>query len=783
MTTRVSNNGEAAASAQKKYSPVLHNWKCNVRSSKKMQIILTILHMVAAPAALLAAIISIYSNNDIDGAEIYAVIGIITTCIAGFMGIFIAVDSFKCLYSRSVVDMRLSLPLTADQRFLSNFLSGLFTYLAPFLASQVFSLLLAGYGLLFMEGKTFYYYRYYNGKEVRTPYVCDYFSEIMPMLLKLILCGILVMLMLYALTVLVTVCCGSKFESIAYAIIINAVIPLTILMVTMSMFNRIFGVDPENNAVRVFMLTSPAGGIFTAFSWAVDVDLDDYILPAVWVTVYFLITAAFAAISFFLYRKRRAEQVSKPFVFKLLYYIILTGGIFCLYSVFAIAYISIIPTIITTAIVYMIFEVVTNRGFKKFWLSGIKYAATIISAFLIIFIAQKTDGFGALWRVPSPSMVTSAEIYYDGFYSDFTNLDTVVLTDRENIEAVTKVHRLILDNYKEYMEYRGQSNSYSSYYDDYKTVNLYNTLRVKYKLAGGGTIERDYSTSMYFTPEAAELLSVIDLSDEFKTQAAENYKDSILGTKKRFESNVEYQKENSRTDYLNSTADLMNSLQARWSGQSSNGISMYYLANHNFFEQLADAYAQDIMEITDENYYHSEIPEQYFLSFSNGPQIFIPGTFENTLRVLAEYDFQILKNEDVSDSDIYIRLLTDHVFMFSGKEWRKLLEIDDGAVLRSTYSRILGFADNAEMWESKYSVYDYNEELFDIIRHAQPRNIVGENGYIITVSGTSYVIPAEMQDAAERAAAGRIPYSSSISSQKNEELEQLRRIANGASNY
>lgn len=786
MTTKASNNGETAASvqnAQKKFSPVLHNWKCNVKANRKMQIILTILHMVAAPAALLAAIISIYSNNEIDGAAPYAVIGVITTCVAAFLGIFVAVDSFKCLYSRSVVDMRLSLPLTADQRFTSNFLSGLFTYMVPFLASQVFSVLLAGYGLLFMDGQTFYRYRYYyneyGSKPTLEPYICDDFSYIMPALLKLILCGTLVMLMLYTMTVLVTVCCGSKFECIAYAIIINAVIPLTILMVTFSMFNNIFGIYPESTALRLFLFTSPAGGIFAAVGWVDDDFLQDLVHPAIWAALHFLVTAAIGVLAFFLYRKRRAEQVSKPFVFKLLYYIILTSGIFCIYSGFFMLGISIIPTIITTAILYMIFEVVTNRGFKKFWLSGIKYAVTMVSAFLLIFTAQKTDGFGALWRVPSASMVTSVEINYGGFYNDFP-YGKLILKDSQNIEAVIAAHKNVLD---EYRTYRNDTSYDGRYYDNRDRIIVFDrsSLVITYKLAGGGTIERDYPSS-YLNPKTIEILSAIDLTDEFRTQMAETYKERILNAKTDFEGTIEYQKKRNRTEYLGYSVYLYNNAIS-YRDNRSNEISQYYLYNHGFFEQLAEAYTKDIMAINDENYYHSEIAEQYRLEIRNTSSLSVPGSFENTLKLLEEYDFYIPKNEDISDAEIYMNLLTHRTVMFSADEWRESTGIGEGEILRSTYSNYAYFNDTKKNLEGKYYIYDFNKELFDIIRHAQPRNIVGENGYIINVSNTSYVIPAEMQDAAERVAAGRVPFSQTQSDLNDKYLDQLKQIADGASNY
>lgn len=780
MTSKVSNNN---------FSPVLHNWKCNVRSSKKTAIISTILHMLAAPVVFLAMIISIYTAGDIDGAEVYAVIGVITTCIAGFMGIIIAVDSFKCLYKRSVVDMRLSLPLTADQRFVSNFLSGLFTYIVPFLTAQVFSLLFAGYGLLFMEGRTFYHtgYDYATKERILVPYVCDVFSEAMPMLLKLILCGILVMLMLYTLSVLVTVCCGSQFESIGYAIIINAVIPLTILMITLSMFNDIYGVDPAKNAVQVFMVTSPAGGIYTAFEWVTGELFSDMAMNhIVWVALFFLVTVIFGALAFFLYRKRRAEQVSKPFVFKLLYYIIITGGIFCIFSACYIADVSIIPTVIITAVAYMILEVITNRGFKRFWFSGIKYIATMLAAFLIIFVSQKTDGFGALWRVPSEITVSSVEIYYPGFYGDFSGVagrDSVTLTDKENIKAIIAAHKEVLAEYKEYTS--GTSDYYDPASGRYYTTEKYTrgaslngSLTIKYHLAGGRILEREYYS--HFSPNVADILSGIDLTEEYKTQIADRYRTKIKGWSEEYSKLIEYDRSNNQTGYLSNNVKLSYELASYAVKNHDEGISMYYLYNHNFFDQLADAYANDIMAINEDNYYHSELADNYSLDFTGFYYgLSVPGSFKNTLDLLSAFDFNIPKMENISNYDLYVKMLHSQVCLFSEDEWREMTGIDENDAPHARYTNRVYIDIFPNIDKSRAFVYNYNEDLFDILRHAQPRNIVGKNCYTINVSGLSYVIPAEFQDAAERVAAGRTLYSEEKSKQYSEELEQLQRIANG----
>ncbi|MDE6746083.1 MAG: hypothetical protein K2J72_05525, partial [Oscillospiraceae bacterium] len=104
MTATVSTNSNNSKS-EKRISPALHNWRQNIAGDKKLFIILSILHIFAAPAVILAIIIFIYSGRGMySDTDMYLTIGAITTALAGFLGIFPAVDSFSCLHKRSVVD-------------------------------------------------------------------------------------------------------------------------------------------------------------------------------------------------------------------------------------------------------------------------------------------------------------------------------------------------------------------------------------------------------------------------------------------------------------------------------------------------------------------------------------------------------------------------------------------------------------------------------------------------------------------------------------------------------
>lgn len=731
MTSKVSN---------KKISPVLHNFECGVKTKIKMAIIIGILHLAAAPAVIISLIAGIYGKDPTAMVESFAVIGVITTAIAGFMGIFIAIDSFSCLHNKSVVDMRLSLPLTSAQRFFSNFLSGFAVYVVPFLAAQVISLLGMAYGFIFMEGRTFERQAGYKGGElVYDEYECIYFREAMPMLLKLIASGILVMLMLYTVTVLVTVCCGNKFESIAYTILINIMIPLTVYLVFQSMFQDLYGVDVSNIVMGIIMFTSPAGGIAAAVGMAVGSDslVSNFSMNyLVWGICYFLITAGIGAGAFFLYKKRRAEQVSKPFVFKLLYYIISTAVIFCIYSVFYYDDIGIVPAILTTVIVYVILEVAANRGFRKIWLSLIKYAGVMAASVLIIFAAQETEGFGMVTRVPDISQVKYAELDYGGFYGMFRlpreydesgwHSDYLEFDESENIETIISVHQNII----------GEKNRKES------IARSGNSVEIRYHLKSGGTMVRRYNN----TPaEAAEMLGRLDLTDEYRTQLAEMYKNNILTAKKNYIDMREY-----NSEYASKLRFYLSEAAQEYIGESDT-ILINKLIDRDFFEQLAEAYAKDIMNITEENYYRSSAKNIYRFEIRNGMsfELNVPETFDNTLELLEYFGFNIFKKENLTDMELnkYFEntIPNRNVKMYTAEEWRELNDVPEGIPLHGKYCSTTG-KDNV--------VIKADKDFCDLYRAAEPMNIVPDNGYIIYVFGQTWAIPEELNGTAERVYAG-----------------------------
>ena len=772
MTSTVSNN-MTVPKKSKGYSPLLHYWKSNVKANIRMMIILAVLHFAAAPLVLLALIIGAYAGSyDTETfAETFGMFGIVTTAAAGFLGIFIAIGSFNCLHKRSVVDMKLSLPLTSTQRFFSDFLSGLFVYLVPFLAVDIISLLLAWYGLTFMEGKTFHHTIVAsNGIVTDSTYICKYFSEVMPALLKLTLCGILAMLMLYTITVLITVCCGSIFEAITYTILVNAVIPGTILLVLYNIYNNLYGIGLQDSLLNPVTVTSVAGGFFYLQQWLSDGSFEytGLLQPWLWSILFILLTVVYGAAAFFLYRKRRAEQVSKPFVFKLAYYIIITGAMFCIYSVYYINEINMVSMVIVTAVSYMILETVTNRGFRRFWLGIIKYAATMVGAAVIVFAGQHSEGFGAVQRIPSLSSVASVKMYYNGFYGDFSGGSE--FTEPENIQTIIDAHTALIKNYNEHKQEYANGNGEYYYGGFYRNTSATSRgVSIIYRLKNGNTIERQYS---FLNWEAAEILGKIDLTNEYKTAIAEAYKETILNVSRNIAAELA---ENSNREYDNYGRECTVYSGAIISPRNTDSkIAPALLYRKGFFEQLADAYYNDIMSINEENYYHSRLKNYYYVYLNslvgwNSCSLTVPESFSGTVNVLERFGFELYRIEDLSDEEIYKQLVNamrnGDLNIFDENQWRELKNVPQGEILHSAYGRYLDtlLDDNDRIY-----LYTIDGNIYDLIRAAMPRNIIGSGCYTIRVFDMTAAIPPELTPLAEAAARERTARDYAAESQYRE---------------
>ena len=705
--------------------PALTNFFLKIKSNKKLLIISAVLQLLGLPLGVGSLIShSVVSANEqygISNYEVYAVIGILCLGGATLTGIIVAMNNFAYLYKKQNVDMAYSLPLSTKTRFFSDFLSGLAVYFVPYFVAVLITVImhLLCLGIFPAWAK--------DCSE-------NAFSQ---ELFTGCFCLLLVMLMLYTLTVLVLDCCGSIFEAITYTVLVNGLIPGTIAVACYSMFNSLCGINIENTVLNTVGFTSPLGGvIMTAYILASILDnritpyyedLSYHVSFIRWTILYVLLIAIMFVLAYFLYRKRKAEDVSKPFVFKGFYYVIITSIIYCIASlVTADDYSYIIPVIIMTAIVYMIFEVITNRGFKKFYKSVIKYIITIMAVFALPVIVSKTHGFGMEYYVPSASSVKSVYVEYEGFNDNLTQYK-----DRTIIENVIAMNRDVvncLKNDDEYRKYMLNQSVSQNYVFENQVPEF--SVSLSYMLRDGRMVSREYSV----TREQLNMLDGIQLNEA----SIEKLVNTIKGQKRY--SSYNYDDKILRPEGVSPQSKANISVTNKYNDQ------IYYQINEEFIDRLADAYRKDLESLTLDEIKASDIYAKLF----NNENIVVYNSCENTVKLLKDEGIVPRKIENTLKSyfeqnnttDTYYPVNSISITMFTPDEYQSFTGDNYTA---SFGSFVVKGNKNHTIIINNFNL-DKALKLFEV---ARTNCITSDNCYVFIFNNQRYVVPAEYSDIAE----------------------------------
>lgn len=474
-----------------------------LKQNQKMSIVTCILQILGIPLIIGAFMWMAIAGSQPEGSRLhmyeessilYIVIGFCCLGVAVFMGLFAAICSFTELHSKSKVDMLYALPLTGDQRFFSDYLGGVCMYIVPYVVSMILGwvVLLAtcpfvNFGELGMTQSKF------MGEAAKYYALASF--------------GLLALMVLYyTLSVFVTVCCGTLFESIYTNILLNVLIPGTMAAVIAVICNRldlsfeyiwnsIGYTSPVGGLIYlIFMLTSMEdllsldfGGYWDAF-YATQTD-SHALMPSYlrWIVVILVVAVLLTVAAWKLYTYRKSEYVGKPFVYLFAYYLmltLLTTAILCLCEAGVVG-----PIILFAAIVYFIMEVIRKRGFKRFWISAVTFAVTVVLFFGGGALIVSTNGFGRVYYIPGTAAISSVRVELTDYRgnSDFS----LEYTDKDVIRAVTEFHKGINDRLKQDMQAgdainqsltdqrmvgiqyhsdSGINNAYMPYYSLYSTI-------------------------------------------------------------------------------------------------------------------------------------------------------------------------------------------------------------------------------------------------------------------------------------------------------------------------
>ena len=475
-----------AATSTLKKSFFKTHFKNTILENKKFLFIVSVLHLIGYP--VIAFTIRYYSEHPDNTDESYAIASCIALAIAILSGAIIAISIFNYMYKKSTVDMNLSLPLTTRQRFLSEYFAGLTIYIVPAIIGGLIGT------VILLTGK----------------------HELMEFLKYTIYIGSIViigMILYYSLTVLILSCCGSLFETILSTLLINAMIPASIYLLSYNIIsNDSFGLSSNSLFLNQIFISSPIGNAAFIIYFFDNVNMYGNVntnLYVHWLIPTLIFTVLIVLLSYFLYKKRKAEQVSKPYVYKFIYYAILFFVTFCILSIFKVSPgssdytaqtdstpidASFFPAVMCSGIVFFIMEIISNRGFKKFWLSILKFAGTITCIYAVLLLCHATNGFGVNKYVPLESAVDNVIIDFDN-----TSTYNVPIRNKHTIHDVVSLHEKVIKE-----KYEDKNTSHKEIPEselDQRIKNgalaTYNrnNISITYYLKNGSILTREYNVS------------------------------------------------------------------------------------------------------------------------------------------------------------------------------------------------------------------------------------------------------------------------------------------------
>lgn len=680
----------------------------DILENKKVLIINFVLELLGLPLLSIVGLIGMFYDEHLDDTSKYyditvllipfIMIAVGTIIISLLLGFVLALFHFNYLYRKPVVDMHYSLPLSNTQRFFSDYLSGLSIYLVPVLIAIILSFIILGVGSVFIDMKEFW--------------------QVVPNIFKAGLIVLVGMVMLYTISVFSIVFCGSTFEAIFSIIATNTMIPATIACVWLAIITTSsYGMVGESIFYSpVFTATSPFGAVIFFFMYISD-GIDDIITYGMnsyynsmyirWMIVAFIVIAVYLAAAFLLYKLRKAESVSKPYVYKAFFYAISTMAVFCIISLLIASGINIIVAavagIIICGIGWFIMEVIARRGFKRFWTAPIGFAAAVCGVFLICGICKVTDGFGAPRHVPAAISVESVSISsYDSNILPHRYND-ISFRDKDVIKAVTAFNKDAVDRHFKFDKY-----SYNSISDIDTDYDRYDSQRVEitYQTIYGSTVKREYTV---MSSMLSDVVEAILTSDEYAQLAVEDISLNAANTGNRNKTYRTLSEIN--RDKTGGKLSVSNKLY-----QNVQTLSL----NHKSLKELTEAYRKDLENMTPEQLREGNVC-CYFGSY------WVLDSFDNTLSFLADRDVSIpqINGSDLDNSyttNTNTRLVYKPRFYSTPKEFfgkddskrSRYYYYDDGYYNGADMTRFSEIDSITSAFAEGDSHYYYDDEFDDI---------------------------------------------------------------------
>lgn len=787
--------------------------------NQKFAIVTCILQILGIPLITSSIMLEIYNESATEhyiatNSWAYASIGSFCLSISVILGIFFGIHAYREEWDKSKVDMLYSLPLTGKQRFFSNYLGGLGMYIIPYLAAC-----LIGWIVLFAFTPLV--------RSVLDAEELEHLGQIYQYYFLITLGLFLLMWMYYTISVLITSCCGTLFENIYTNILLNLLIPGTIAVLLAVVCSKVEMISFEYSW-DVIGHTSPIGGLIYLVYLLVTKNetLSNYeyrhsstylatggeigdlgLAPAYirWALIIALLTTAVLILAWRLYEHRKAEHVSKPFVYLGIYYIILTAIAVCILCITEASTEALIPVLIFSMIVYFIMEVIRKRGFRKFWMSAVSYIITVVVTLGSLYTVSATDAFGRAYYIPALSSISSVRLEFETTSTNFSMPEYELnFSDKETISKIRDFHKTCNENLKqdynqqilEYMDgyyylylkntneddpdrnyntYKFQTSDQDDteidedfYYNynhyDYEYSYNYNhygsgnsvppcaEIAITYYTITGSVIYRTYDL---LPDEYLDLLAICMETDTYaeatgnlletrmKNKYQESYTENNIATR-RYPSQIAFS--------VNPPLDPDSSSRYSYSSDNSQNFTIRNVENN--LKALRTAYQNDLQNMTTEQFRTDEI-----ICFMTGLPVYSCNT--ETCALLKEWgmkefslsaNYADLQNYSYYDNMLYLRIYDPESYISPSLNYATnsmgnyfLFKPDNPDFDIPCYETICFYTDNFGGY-----LRSYNPALYDLLKVARRHYISDEPCYILVINSENYIIPPEYSDLVQK---------------------------------
>lgn len=581
-----------AATSNKKPNYFGKRFLHGLNGCKMITVINCILHLLGLPLICVVTLI-VYKNLELPDeqlqkmyttCETFMNLGCILLCAALLTAIVYALFQFSYLFRKEIVDMHYSLPLSNNQRFFADYLSGLTGYLLPAIVSSAVSAVIVCIGAKLI------------------PAAAD--DNFIQMVYTSIPIGIIIMIQFYTLCVLAVSFCGSLFESILSVIGVIVVIPSAVIAVFANITaSNDFGLNDEVFLTSNFLTsTNPIGAVIHWLTMIDDISIGisaDLITVGNvrWSVAEAVTTIAFLLAAWLIYSRRRAEDVSKPYVFSSYYYVMMGLVTFAVLTLFRHMNANMIAGIIITAILWLVMEVIRHRGFKKIWTFTVGFGVSLILIFGSFHLFNLSNGFNIYRMIPDASEVKTLSYTFN----PFTDYGILSLDDRNAIEEAVKLNNKILEI---------NSDPDSFFTDQFDRSELDSfvqsmaNIKLVYHTCDGRKVSREYIIP---TDLITDFEKAVLNTDAFAGSHSERFK-------------YEYN-------------EITDSFALNVSAPFSESQDTHYLDEKDV-EYLMNAYKSDMKQLTVD-----KIRTERVIGFINGEMIL--ESFNNTLAALEELKISI----------------------------------------------------------------------------------------------------------------------------------------------